>query len=159
MATIQDVAAYFCQNYPHSHELSKTRLTKLVYLADWFSAEKHGCQITCINWYFDNYGPYVEDVINTIEQNKSVFQIDRVTNIYGSEKMLISINPETRLSFDSISRQDREILDDVIEKTRHLYWKPFLKFVYSTKPIAESDRYQALNLVHFAQHNRKSRTS
>jgi hypothetical protein len=42
MATLGDVMAYLCEHYPHKDDLSKARLTKLVYLADWKSAIERG---------------------------------------------------------------------------------------------------------------------
>jgi hypothetical protein len=38
MAELKDIIAYYCKQYPHKAELSKARLTKMVYLADWKSA-------------------------------------------------------------------------------------------------------------------------
>ena len=35
MAKLVDVVGYLCEHYPHKAELSKARLTKMVYLADW----------------------------------------------------------------------------------------------------------------------------
>jgi hypothetical protein len=46
MSKLADVIAYLCVNYPYKHELSKARLTKLVYLSDWMSAQELGEQIT-----------------------------------------------------------------------------------------------------------------
>ena len=55
MNNLENVIAYFCLHYPHKRELSKARLTKLVYLADWFSALIFRRQITNINWIFNHF--------------------------------------------------------------------------------------------------------
>ena len=64
MAKLKDVMAYLIKNYPENirHEMSNARLTKMVYLADWHRVLKSDKQITNIDWYFDNYGPFVHDI-------------------------------------------------------------------------------------------------
>ncbi len=149
MATISDVAAYFCLHYPHKSELSKTRLTKLVYLADWLAAQKHGRQITSIKWYFHNYGPYVEDVFSTVTSDPR-FKLIKTTNFYGDLKTQIAVDPsvESRLS---LSVEEKGVLDSVIEETSPMYWDSFIEHVYSTMPIANSNRYSQLNLIEVAK--------
>ena len=62
MNKIENIIKYLCKNYPHKNELSKARLTKLVYLADWFSALTKNKQMTNIEWVFNHYGPYVDEI-------------------------------------------------------------------------------------------------
>lgn len=150
MAEIGDVAAYFCEHYPHKSELSKTRLTKLVYLADWKAAKELGRQITNIKWYFHNYGPYVDDVINSVHANKERFQIVSSLNHYGDSKLEIRLR-DGNGSGGKISTEEKEILDDIISETSPLYWNAFIKHVYATDPIENSDRYRYLNLLEMAQ--------
>jgi len=148
MARVEDIAAYLCKHYPHKSELSKTRLTKLVYLVDWKSVQRTGKQATPISWRFHHYGPYVEDVITAARQD-SRFDILETLNHYGDSKLIVSIRPgvdvEKRLSNDI-----RNIVDEVIKETSPLYWNAFLSHVYNTAPIAESNRYQNLDLKSFA---------
>ncbi|WP_420380850.1 Panacea domain-containing protein [Marivita sp.] len=152
MSTISDVAAYFCAKYPHKSELSKTRLTKLVYLADWEAAKHLGRQITDIRWYFHNFGPYVDDVVDAV-QSDDRFEIVSSRNYYGDEKLEIKLKQTNRLDLELIP-EELAILDSVIEKTRPMYWNAFIKHVYSTDPIEQSDRYRHLDLVAFANESR-----
>lgn len=156
MSSIKNIAAYFCKNYPHAHELSKTRLTKLVYLADWFSALESGSQITNITWKFDHFGPYVDEVIKEAEAHPDVFSVQTTKNIYGNEKTLIAIKDSIRSDDLSVSRYEKKILDKVIDETKSMYWKPFLKFVYATPPIVKADRYDKLDLVKIAKSERRA---
>lgn len=149
MAQIQDIAAYLCGRYPHKHELSKTRLTKLVYLADWKSVQKTGHQMSPIKWFFHNFGPYVDDVVESVKGDPR-FHIEYTRNFYGDEKMLISLKPRTDYR-KNLSSTDVEILDHVIKDTSEMYWNDFLRHVYSTPPIAKTDRYETLDLERFAQ--------
>ena len=65
MQTI-DIVKYIFDKYPKPEELSKPRLVKIVYLIDWKTAVETGDQCTNVEWYYNHYGPYVEDVINVI---------------------------------------------------------------------------------------------
>ncbi|OOY10585.1 Panacea domain-containing protein [Thioclava sp. F36-7] len=149
MNKISEVAAYICEHYPHKSELSKARLTKLVYLADWKSCEKRGEQITPIQWYFHNFGPYVDDVIDTVSSEAARFSVIRTKNVYGDEKTEIQLKPNEKST--ELSGNEKLIIDQVIEDTKRFYWKDFIKHVYATPPIADSDRYSYLDLKSFAE--------
>ncbi|MER2009033.1 MAG: type II toxin-antitoxin system antitoxin SocA domain-containing protein, partial [Psychrobacillus sp.] len=72
MGKINEVLYYFLENYPYNDELSKTRITKMVYLADWYYSIKYRKQITEIEWYFDHYGPYVSDVFDEADKDPNL---------------------------------------------------------------------------------------
>ena len=148
MASISDVTAYLCANYPHKSELSKTRVTKLVYLADWQAANDLGRQLTDIDWYFHNYGPNVDDVMDVVMSDPR-FEVSKTTNFYGDMKLQVALTEDGPLNL-KLSEKERAVLDTVIEKTSPMYWNSFIKHVYRTKPIADSDRYSALDLVSIA---------
>lgn len=46
-----------------------------------------------------------------------------------------------------LTDDERNSCDHIIEVTRKLYWAPFIKLVYSTHPIASSERHTFLDLV------------
>lgn len=148
MNRLQLIIAYFCIHYPHQGELSNARLTKLVYLADWFSALVDEVQLTPINWVFNHYGPYVNDVYNAATESAN-FNITNGMNTYGGNKVVIGYNGEA--VDDRLSVRDKQILDAVIEKTERLYFNDFINYVYSTYPIAANDRYSTLDLIELAR--------
>ena len=150
MNTITDIAAYFCENYPHQSELSKARLTKLVYLADWESAKINGKQLTAIRWYFHNFGPYVDDVIDEVKADTRFKMIDSV-NFYGDKKTTVGLSSPLSRKI-ALPDADKAILEKVISDTRAMYWNDFIKHVYATKPVANSVRYTYLDLVATARH-------
>lgn len=156
MPELRDVAGYLCRNYPHKSELSKARLTKLVYLADWKSAIDRNQQMTSIKWLFNRFGPYVDDIVQIATQDDA-FTLRQDRTMFGNKKETIALtNP-----FDerSLTEADRHILDHVIEQTRKLSFDAFIQLVYSTYPIltgaqgsdldliAAADRYKALENV------------
>lgn len=148
MARLRDVLLYFGQRYPHPHELSKARLTKMVYLADWRSALSMDHQITNIDWEFNHFGPYVRDVENVARRDPDL-TITPTTSLYGAPKELIAARPGA--PEPSLTDDEREILDFVIKQTKKLYWNDFIELVYSTYPVRENPRYSQLDLVKMAR--------
>jgi hypothetical protein len=152
MNKIRYLLRYFTLYYPHKNELSKTRITKMVYLADWFSAKERGKQLTDIEWYFDHYGPYVSDVYDEAESDRKII-IRHSYSVYGSPKGIIGLKKdynEDQLHLDMLSDPDKKILDKVIEKTKNLNWSEFIDYIYSTYPIRTQQKYGFLDLVKLA---------
>ncbi|MFP4106710.1 MAG: Panacea domain-containing protein [Phycisphaerae bacterium] len=145
MAELQDIVAYILREYPHPDELSNARVTKMVYLADWLQAITNGRQMSNINWFFDNFGPFVWDVKEAVEGNPFLFDANDTRNMYGNQKTVFSLkdgNYSPHLAPD-----EKAVLDRIIEITKGLYWKDFIRLVYSTHPIMSSARYSTLDLV------------
>lgn len=146
---LEAAMAYFCTHYPNKSELSKARLTKMVYLADWRMALVHRRQITALTWIFNHYGPYLDDV-PALARKSEYFNIRRELNMFGGPKDVISLKRvghdlESQLTADEISA-----LNHVISQTKALAWEPFIKLVYSTFPIVTEPRYKDLDLVELA---------
>lgn len=99
--------------------------------------------MTDIQWIFNHYGPYVDDVINAVDGIYG-FSISRESTIYGTIKDVISF--EEIGSEINLSPMDCSILNQVIEKTKNLYFNDFIDYVYSTYPVQSNERYSILNL-------------
>jgi hypothetical protein len=149
MARIKDVTAYICAKYPHKDELSKARVTKLVYLADWKAAQQSNKQLTKIEWYFNNYGPYVDAVVNAAKKDPR-FNVISTSTMYGDSKTLFTIKNDANFEKD-LTESERKIIENVISETKNLYWDSFIKHVYDTYPIRVTDRHKTLNLVSLAK--------
>ncbi|WP_201527757.1 Panacea domain-containing protein [Psychrobacter frigidicola] len=146
MNKLEAVMLYLCQNYPYEHELSNSRLTKLVYLSDWFNCLINEKQISDISWIFNHYGPYVDDVMKTAEYSK-YFEIEYQKNFYGNSKTLIKCK-ENQSSF--LPEEEISVLDFVIKKTDRMYYNDFIDYVYSTYPVHSKHRYSTLDLISLA---------
>ncbi|MGX9379004.1 Panacea domain-containing protein [Pseudomonas sp. JQ36] len=153
MNHLQNLIAYLCVMYPYPSELSKARLTKLVYLADWFSSVQSGQQMTNIRWLFNHYGPYVDDVVDSV-RNRGDFLIANEINNYGSDKQTVRFTGNPQLI--RVATQDRAILDWLINRTQHMYFNDFIDFVYSTYPVSHSERYSNFDLVQLAEEYRNN---
>ena len=143
MADVRDVVAYICTNYPYPWHLSKARLTKLIYLADWRSMLKRGRTITSTVWEFNYYGPYVESVVNSVRDD-SAFKIIRTLNAYGDLKELVVL--KAAVTWPTLTKEDQDIIAFVIDNTQDLTWTKFIELVYATYPVRNTPRHSTLNL-------------
>jgi len=148
MATLGDVMAYLCERYPHKHELSKARLAKLIYLADWKSAIERGEQMTGTVWFYNYFGPYVDDVAIEAEKDPA-FKVRGIRNLYGDPKELIELVRPRK--YPSLTEDDKRILDSVIASAARKNWNDFIRLVYSTYPIITQDRFSQLDLAELAR--------
>lgn len=147
MTTLKNILAYLMQHYPPelSHHFSNARLTKMVYLADWRHAILHnGRQITDINWYFDNFGPFDRAVQDEIAAHPELFIAEPTTNSFGNHKLQFSLLDP--LYQPDLDQEVKDALDHVIKTTSQKSWAEFIKLVYSTYPVFNATRYNYLNL-------------
>jgi hypothetical protein len=149
MASLHDIMAYFAKNYPHKSELSKARLTKMVYLADWKSALVRQKQMTDISWFFNHFGPYVDDIHATALKSDD-FNVVTQRTFFGNLKQLITLKDKPVEI--AVTSEEQEILDHVIAETKGLQWGPFIKLVYSTYPVLTGVKGEPLDLVASAAH-------
>lgn len=150
MSKLKEVIRYLLINSSQPSKLTKTKVTKLVYLADWLSSVKYNKQLTNIEWYFDHYGPYVSDVYLVSEKDSKV-EIRAGLNAFGNPKetLVCKIQKEEfkiRLNFE-----EQQILNKVLRKTDNMNWREFIDYVYRTEPIIKSKKYSELNLVLIAR--------
>lgn len=146
---LHDLMAFLCEKVSHKNDLSKARLTKLVYLTDWKMSQKHGRTISNIDWIFNHYGPYVDDIID-LARNNSDFTVLTTTNAYGSLKELIQFVGSIK-DCASITKEEDLIISEVIRETDPMYFNKFIDHVYSTFPVKVSNRYARFDLPRLAE--------
>lgn len=146
MAQLRDILFYILANYPEhrSGDLSNTRVSEIVYLADWKHVLDHGRQISNIKWRIGNYGPYVEDIINLAKEERNLFSIKESANYFGNKKYLISLI--TKDFRPSLASSERGALEHTLKQTGGLNFEDFVRLVYSTYPVANSEKYTQLDL-------------
>ena len=156
MASLTSVMAWIMKNYPHEHEMSNARLTKMVYLSDWHHTVYAGRRMTDIDWFFDNHGPFVWDIKDAAVANSDLFEVLETKNMYGSRKTLIRLRDRV-FSDDSLSETEKSSVISMIEVTKKFYWDDFITFVYSTFPVLVSKKYSRLDLEALANRFREER--
>lgn len=142
MATLIDAMAYVL-GLSESNGLPNARLTKLLYLADWHLSIKAGRQVTPVQWYFDNYGPFVWDVIRTAEQAPDIFEVAKDHTAFGNPRTVIRLKAKPSVK---LTAEEQQSLSHVVATTAGLSFEQFLRLVYSTHPIVTSQRYSQLDL-------------
>jgi hypothetical protein len=149
MTELKDIIAYILFHYPIKGELSNARVTKMVYLSDWKHALTTGKQLSSINWYFDNFGPFVWDIMTTADEHPEIFAIEQTSNMFGERKSVFVL--KTTPDLKSLPQSAVEAIQHVIESTSSLSWNGFIKLVYGTHPIATNTRYSYLDLEQAAK--------
>ncbi len=143
---LHDAIVRICQRYEYPDELSRARVTKLVYLSDWEMALRHGRQLTGINWVFNHYGPYVLDVPATVGASEDLSET-RTENAFGAPKVLITA---VGSATEHLAPEEAAVVDGVLARTAPMTFTRFIDHVYDSMPIKRSERYDQLNLVRFA---------
>ncbi|MFS9186605.1 Panacea domain-containing protein [Streptococcus infantis] len=156
-AKVDNVLRYIIKKYSNNYELTKTRITKLVYLVDWESALMTDKQLTDIKWYFDHYGPYVSDVFDTADEDSELTIVEKVSN-FGTKKYIVEAKFDKDNLIIDLDENEKSIIDRVIEETKNMNWNDFIDYVYSTYPIEISEKYGILNLVELAKKFKKTKT-
>ena len=137
-------------------ELSKARLTKEVFLVDWFSCIKFVVQATNIDWYFNHYGPYVEDVILVAQDMTDYFLVEQIASTDNSTWTKIKMRDDINLN-DTGNKELFDLISKMIEKTADMSYPAFLNFVYGTFPIVSSQKYSKLPLVELSERYKAER--
>jgi hypothetical protein len=146
---ISNLIKYILVNYPHKSELSASRLTKILYLADWKSSIEKDSQITNAVWHFHHYGPYVDDFLKIAKEDSDINVINTAT-MFGGKKQQIELKKDFHSDIE-ISSENKKILDFVINATKDKNYEDFIKLVYSTYPVVSSSRYSDFDLVTMAR--------
>lgn len=150
---ISNLIKYVLKNYPYKSELSASRLTKMLYLADWKSAIEQSRQLTDAKWHFNHYGPYVDNFINIAKEDEDIKVVSTQT-MFGGNKQQIELSGNFKGNID-LEDSDKQILDFVISSTKAKNYEEFIKLVYSTYPVVSSSRYSDLDLVKMAKEYRE----
>lgn len=149
MRELQDVLGYIYQQYPYKGELSKGRVTKLIYLADWTMCLMTHAQISKLNWYYNQYGPFSEE-IEALTRSNPLFSLEDTDNYYGGNKKSIMLKHND--DFEPVlSDAQKQAIDATIKKTQDLTWQEFTQMIYKTYPLVKTSQYHFLDLPALAQ--------
>lgn len=143
---INQILRYLVNTYPYPDDLSRTRTTKLLYLIDWGSVQKTGNQMTEIEWYLDNYGPYTSDVYNVITNDPELSSVETVSPL-GTKKYITKSTVQNEPLPYELSNDERHIIDNIIAETKDLSFNTFINHVYETDPIVQSKSHGRLELI------------
>lgn len=146
MVRAGNLEKYIQRHYPHREELSKARLTWMLYLADWKSVITNGVQITDIVWGLSDQGPYAKEGWRRSRRESGLRR-----GLHRSHSPL-----RASTSF-SITKEEAEILDFVIESCASKSWLEFKRLIYSTYPVMTQRKAEKLDLPKLAESYRDKR--
>jgi Protein of unknown function (DUF4065) len=137
---LETLILYFV--YQTNGFLTKIQLVKFLYLADLYSVKWTGKQLTDLDWYYYNFGPWHEDIdAALVHLNGQVIQREEGKSILiqmGTEPLdphSLGISQGLYLMLDNIRR---EWAGSSTEKIDEL-----LKYVYTTAPmLAVKDKHE-----------------
>ena len=157
MATTEDTMAYLLLHDPLTPRLSRSRLTKLVYLTDWVHAFWNGSQVTPIKWEYNAYGPFSWDVIDAASDHPDRFIVEEASTKKGASRQVICLTSAARerRRIHSMEASEMAAADHVISQTGSMGWDEFIQLVYSTHPVLTGERGDQLNLVEKAEEYRR----
>lgn len=81
-----NILHYLVDKYPYPDDLTRLRVTKLIYLIDWKAVQKTGQQLTNITWSLGQYGPTTETIVETVDKNPGLTFLETVSN-FGTKKI------------------------------------------------------------------------
>lgn len=132
---LEDLILYFV--YKTKGFITKTQLVKFLYLADLYSVKWTGKQLTDLDWYYYNYGPWddgIDSALNGLE--------GKIVQAKDKDTILIQMGADFP-TIDSFKLS--ESLQLMLENIRREWAggdsakiKELLSYVYSTAPMVEA---------------------
>lgn len=145
MNKLREIIRYILINSSQPNKLTKTKVTKLVYLVDLQYINDSKRQVTDIKWYFDHYGPYVSDVYLEAKGDPRI-EIIKTVNVYGNPKEILKFKKSKKVYQSKLSEKEKIIISSILSKTDNMNWREFIEYIYNTEPIKTNPRYTSLDL-------------
>lgn len=131
--SLLDIVKYIDLYKNNEINLDISFLSKILYLIDWKACIVYGKRCTQLEWIYSNYGPICD---RNLELSYGI-----ATRVKWYKK---NSNPE-------LSTSITDIIDFIIEKTKHMKDTDLTYLVYCTYPMITSEKYQVLNLPELAK--------
>lgn len=130
------------------NKLTKTKVTKLVYLLDLNYRLKFNQQITKIRWDYTHYGPFVSDVYFAAKRDPQI-KFDRTVTVYGHPKEILKLR-QGRKVFDSrLNSYEKELIKDILFETDNLNWKEFIEYISIIEDKVRNHRRTSVDVHSF----------
>lgn len=149
MPNLRDVIVYICQHYPREQELTETRLTQIVYLADWLHAVQHGVPFLDIAWEFNIYYGLSTDPIANVVAEDEVFELAEISDVFGYPKRVVRLKEE--VSQVPLPETEMRVIDAVIQTASSGTFDSFIRYLYHTFALASETGASKLNLNDLAR--------
>ena len=124
--------------------VGRTRIMKLLYLADLVAKYRLGKTITGSRYYYYFFGPYSDEVQKAIISltAKGVLQDNPVlTNAGQAHDYKVKVQDLPKLP---LTKKEKAILDEIISKFGRRKLEEIIKTAYQTPPMKTAQPYQSI---------------
>jgi hypothetical protein len=126
---LENLILYFV--YKTKGFITKTQLVKFLYLADLYSVKWTENQLTELDWYYYNYGPWNEEIDSALQRLE-----DKVSQKKDGDFIMIELNSEIPETDDfNFSEGLQLMLDNIRKEWAGGKVKDLLAHVYATEPM------------------------
>lgn len=128
------VLSYIIKSHPN---VSVTSLMKLSYLVDLVAIKKGKNKISDFQYIRYNYGPFDKKIysyLESLEENNIIKEGANISSC-GDEFVTYNINKKIIVSFNKISKEEKEIINEVLESLEGYGTKALTELTYRTKPM------------------------
>jgi uncharacterized protein YwgA len=127
--------------------LTRTKLVKLLYLADVTHCTHHRVPLTGVTYYNYYYGPYSEEIKESVDRlNPYEIEESYRTAYDGREYYTYSLGTNPRITDLDLSNQEKETLNKIVAKFGLTNLNELLKHVYTTPQYRSSKKGEPINL-------------
>jgi uncharacterized protein YwgA len=137
---------YLLSNLPSNP--TRTKLVKLLYLADMLHSKKYGRTLTGVTYYSYFYGPYSDQIIKSIKKLKDsdIIEEHGGVGVEGQEYYLYTFRIDAEFPETLLGGSEKKTLDKVITNYGDRALDDILDIVYSTKPFVKTKKGQRILL-------------
>ncbi len=129
----------------------RTKLVKLIYLAENIFYEHFGRTITGLGYMWDDHGPnaisnaIVKEVQKLVQQDFACMKTG--TSMYGTENYLYSLGPEkTDMAEHLLDSIERQVILDTVKRYRNYSIPKIVAESKRTSPFKKAHQYQVLQM-------------
>ncbi|NQT74464.1 MAG: SocA family protein [Chloroflexi bacterium] len=137
--------------------IHRTRLVKLVYLADNMHYEHFGETITGLKYMWDNHGPnaisnaIVKEADNLVNDDFICMQVG--TSMYGGENFRYTKGTKsTDISKTKLSSMERQVLSDIVNQNKNKNLSEIVSVSKKTTPFKEASQYEVLKMSRLSKY-------
>lgn len=143
MASLSDALAYLVLHVSGEEGISVSRLSKLLYLADWRAEITQRSRPSRVEWAHGVQGPWSKEIQNLVRKDNKHFSFSEETAGRGKKTM---VHLAADCPSPILSPEEQQVLDFVIDRAGLLSWADFTSLVYSTYPVVKTVPQSALDL-------------
>jgi uncharacterized phage-associated protein len=144
---LNDAVAYVVECFQERQRapLTRTKLVKYLYLADYTSCQQWKKPVTGLQYKSYYYGPYAPEILQAAESQPHYILYERYLRTDGAP--YFAYRPTgAKPKYDTLSDEDRQTINHVLEKYGALSLKELLRTVYQTPPFQKAEMLQPIDL-------------